>query len=91
MRITEQKLRQIIREELQLEFFGMFGGDSPISEFPTFADGSINKRKLSPEQKKVYDRGYSLGYKNGSMPTAPSALLKKAYEEGRVAMSHDAM
>ena len=88
MRLKESQLRKIIREELQLEFFGMFGGDSPLSEFPTFSDGKVNKRKLTPEQKKIYDKGYELGYKNEKMPTAPSALLKKSYEEGRIAMSH---
>ena len=91
MRLAESQLRKIIREELQLEFFGMFGGNSPLSEFPTFSDGKVNKRDLTPEQKKIYDKGYDLGYKNEKMPTAPSALLKKAYEEGRIAMSHASM
>ncbi len=89
LQISEYQIRKIIREELQLEFFGMFDGGS--DDFPTWSNGKVNQRKLDQDQKKVYNKGYELGYSNGTLPTSPTELFKKAYEEGRVDMSTSLM
>ncbi len=61
MKITQRQLRRIIREELQLELFGMFSKDPEWLS----SNGMIKTGKLSPEQKKLYSIAKDVGDRGG--------------------------
>ena len=104
MRITESKLRQIIRRELQLEFFGMFSGDPEWLE----SNGEINRNKLSDDQRKIYAAASKVGNKGGEHSEAKKAveavgfpasgwskddeaLIRKSYEKAKVSYTSGQM
>tara|TARA_E500000331_G_C17116694_1_gene652064 strand:- start:45 stop:344 length:300 start_codon:yes stop_codon:yes gene_type:complete len=96
MKITEEKLRNIIREELKLEFFG-FGK----KKLPVDSSGNVRIAKLSREQQDIFINIKSAVKKSGrTEDTAAivkkmgidedehSELIKAAMNAGKIAYSH---
>jgi len=97
MRITEAKLRKIIREELQLELFGMFGKE----KVPKDSSGNVQITKLSKEERDIFLKIKSSVKKSGRTqdafdilkkmkidPEKYTELVQAAMDAGKIAYSH---
>ena len=99
MRITEAKLRKIIREELQLELFG-FGKE----KVPKDSSGNVQITKLPKEERDIFLKIKSSVKKSGRTqdafdilkkmkidPEKYTELVQAAMDAGKIAYSHASM
>jgi len=97
MRITEVKLRKIIREELQLELFGMFGKE----KVPKDSSGNVKIHKLPREEQDIFIKVKASVKKSGRTqdafkivkslghdPEEYTELIQAAMDAGKIAYSH---
>ena len=100
MKITENQLRSIIREELQLEIFGMFGK----SKVPRDSSGNVRIAKLPREEQNIFIKIKSAVKKSGRTqdafdvlkkmgvdPEKYTELVQAAMDAGKIAYSHASM
>ena len=96
MRMSEAKLRQLIREELQLEFFGIFK-----DKVPRDSSGNVSIAKLPRDQQDIYIKIKAAVQKTGESRDSSKVidqlgvdreehyeLIQAAIDAGRIAYSH---
>ena len=97
MKITKRQLRRIIKEELQLEFLGIFDKDKVSRD----SSGNVSVQKLPREEQDIYLKIKSAVKKSGRTqdafgilktlgvdPKDHTELVQAAMNDGKIAYSH---
>ena len=100
MRLKESQLRKIIREELQLEFLGLFGKE----KVPRDSSGNVMIAKLPKEEQDIFIKvkasvkksgrtqdAFGIVKSLGHNPEDYTELIQAAMDAGKIAYSHSSM